>query len=174
MNLHIVHCNQLRQQDGELDQEIMARIRSVASIHKSGDLIILSGGVTRPRYEAESVVAREWAIDNGYMRIEDVLVEDCARSTGENIMLTGSLAARTGYEFDEVYVYHRASALPKTRVLYAKLWLVAGRLRFISGDDQSSLFYRTLDRTLFVILAYIDPREEGSFWRFLKKKFRNG
>lgn len=173
-DLYIIHCNQLREQDGALDDEIKSRIMQASREFKSGDLMVFTGGITRAGYPAESVVARDWAIAEGHIRIEDALVEEAARSTGENIMFTRALIKQMNFKFYWVRIYHRASAIEKTRVLYAKLWQEVTRSRFVSGIDQSSLFYRTLDRTLFVLLAHIDPREEGRFWQFLKKKFRNG
>jgi hypothetical protein len=81
--------------------------------------------------------------------------------------------SKLGLQPKELLVYHRPSAIPKTKVLYKHLW-PGVETKFIPGYcDMAPLPYRILDRSIFWLLAHLDPYETGFLWRSLKRIIRN-
>lgn len=172
MRLHIVHGNKSLS-DGTLHPEYRERIVRALSRARMDDVIVLTGGETRKGHPAEAVAAKAFLRENGYRSRSAVLLEAESLTTGDNIEMTRKMIETRDLEFDVAFVYHRTSALPKTRVLYERLWPGIGRMEFVPCRDTAPLYYRLLDRTLLVYLAHYDPHQVGPLFRFLKRMFRN-
>lgn len=175
MRVHIVHGNKPLK-DGLIDTELTYRLYALLENLKSCDVVILTGGTTRPGYRSEAAVAAT-ALTKILRRLDrqsgQILLEERSKTTGENVRFALNLCRKNELKPSNVFVYHRRSALAKTRTLYRRLWDGEVDFTFIPGQDSASILTQVLDQTLLRLLAYLDPREEGHLWKFMKRTFRN-
>lgn len=172
MDLHVVHGNQL-EEDGSITAEFITRIMKALTAAKSTDIVIITGGVTRAGFKSEAEAASDFIFDLNREPLPIILLEMKSTTSGENITMMRDLVIANKLSPNRFFVYHRSSAIPKTKILYRKLWLECKHITFRPCWDSSGIIYRVLEYTLIVFLAEVDPHEKSLFWRWFKRRKRN-
>ncbi len=129
--------------------------------------VVLTGGVTRDGQDSEAILAERYCA--GVLRSlgVDVLLEDSATTTSENILFSKALLERKGVRAVNVVVIARASQAFKTGIYLRGLWPeVSATIE--KGIDLKPVWHRFLDYTLMPMLAWIDPYDR--FWRMVRRR----
>jgi len=172
MNIHILHGNQL-EETGEMSAEYMIRAVKALTSADLNDTLIITGGVTRPGFKSEAEVGLNFINQQDHPVLPRILLEKRSTTTGENIRFVKELLEQHGLRPSKIFVYHRESALIKAKILYDQLWSGHPELVFVPCLDNSGWVYKLRSYTLMPLLAYVDPYEKNSLWRWFKRTKRN-
>lgn len=153
--------------------EYKARTATALAGMGKDDVLIISGGITRPDFPSEAMVGLDFITKHSNFRLPKILLEKKSTTTGENIRFVKELLEEHKLRPDQIFVYHRQSALLKTKILYDQLWKGHPELVFVPCVDTSGRLHRILEYTLMPLLAYRDPYEQSWFWRWFKRTKRN-
>ena len=133
-----------------------ARLDKADEIIKKGgwDAIVISGGRTRAHFPSEAELGLKYLRDTLRSNAE-VLLEDCSKTTADNIAFTRALKELSGVCVERVLVVTGAYHVPRFRLLFAKLWPET-RVSFV-GLGTSTLKLE-LYEWILRFLGRIDPR----------------
>lgn len=143
--------------NGSLSKELKLQMRvAVEMMHAAvGNLLVISGGVTRPGFPAEAEVAAQLLPKRLY---DSVLLEPTAMSTKQNVVNVKKLLS----EYDIARIFVVTSAGHRQRVFYCfkKYWPeIVPDLYFEDIELKQTWFEKIVHKAIY-FMTVIDPNEK--------------
>lgn len=176
MNEVILVAGEKQNPDGSIHREYVDRLeraRTLSRIYPDA-VVVLTGGATREGHPSEALQASKVFLEMCEGNPPWTYLDQDSRTTSGNIVHAQTILRENDITPRKLIIIARKSAIPKIRVLIARLWtLGTPEIVCVAGMDTKPVWYRLVDRTAMVVLSCVDPADRWSLW-VLRKLARNG